>query len=91
MRIINIHAVFPARFRLMKDTVPVTWRPVSKDGAKLPPARTIPRAASQAMGVGETYDFEWTPKEQGEFNFRVTSIGRDPIDITQRVTVRKKR
>jgi FtsP/CotA-like multicopper oxidase with cupredoxin domain len=39
---------------------PVTWRPVAKDGAALPPSRCQPAAARQTIGVGETYDFEFS-------------------------------
>jgi FtsP/CotA-like multicopper oxidase with cupredoxin domain len=38
---------------------PVTWKPVAKDGAALPPNRCTPSAATQVIGVGETYDFEY--------------------------------
>jgi hypothetical protein len=37
----------------------VTWKPVAKDGAPLPPSRCTPSAAKQIIGVGETYDFEY--------------------------------
>jgi FtsP/CotA-like multicopper oxidase with cupredoxin domain len=36
---------------------PVTWRPVTKDGARLPPDRGEPVPAKQIIAVGETYDF----------------------------------
>ena len=38
---------------------PVTWRPVAKDGAALPPARCQPGPRARSIGVGETYDFEF--------------------------------
>jgi len=37
---------------------PVTWRPLTKDGAPLPPDRCVPGPARQTIAVGETYDFE---------------------------------
>jgi hypothetical protein len=37
----------------------VTWKPVMKDGAPLPPSRCTPSPAKQTIGVGETYDFEF--------------------------------
>ena len=38
-----------------------TWKPVAKDGARLPPEQRSPRPARQLISVGETYDFEITP------------------------------
>jgi hypothetical protein len=38
------------------------WRPLAKDGAMLPAAlRRSGSAAIDRMGVGEAYDFLWTP------------------------------
>jgi FtsP/CotA-like multicopper oxidase with cupredoxin domain len=36
----------------------VTWKPLTKDGAPLPPSRCVLGPASQTIAVGETYDFE---------------------------------
>ena len=36
----------------------MTWRPLTKDGAPLPPDRCVPGPARQTIAVGETYDFE---------------------------------
>ena len=38
---------------------PVTWRPVTKDGAPLPASQCTPKPARQTIAVGETYDFEY--------------------------------
>jgi FtsP/CotA-like multicopper oxidase with cupredoxin domain len=37
---------------------PVTWRPLLKDAAAVPPQLSEPKPASQMIAVGETYDFE---------------------------------
>ncbi len=37
---------------------PVTWRPLTKDGAPVPSERAQTSTARQIIGVGETYDFE---------------------------------
>jgi hypothetical protein len=37
---------------------PVSWTPVTKDGAPLPSSARAPRPATQTIAVGETYDFE---------------------------------
>ena len=39
---------------------PVTWRPLTKDGAPVPPSLSMLQPASQKIAVGETYDFEYT-------------------------------
>ena len=38
---------------------PVTWRPLTKDGAPVPPPLGGARPAVQTIAVGETYDFEY--------------------------------
>jgi FtsP/CotA-like multicopper oxidase with cupredoxin domain len=37
---------------------PVTWRPLTKDGAAVPAAEATPGPARTTIAVGETYDFE---------------------------------
>jgi FtsP/CotA-like multicopper oxidase with cupredoxin domain len=37
---------------------PVTWRPLTKDGAAVPAAEASPGPARVTIAVGETYDFE---------------------------------
>ncbi|MGZ8378823.1 MAG: multicopper oxidase domain-containing protein [Gemmatirosa sp.] len=57
------------------DTSLVVWRPLAKDGADLPPAFTRPRSAIGLVAVGETYDYEFTPRAPGvyrmDFEMRV--------------------
>ena len=43
----------------------VTWRPLAKDGAALPPERSLDKSAAQVIAVGETYDFEYEAPPQG--------------------------
>ena len=57
-RIVNIHPADPATVSLRRDSVGLTWRPLAKDGADLPPRLVTPRAATLVMGVGETADYE---------------------------------
>ena len=38
-----------------------------KDGSDLPRAQATERAARLFIDVGETYDFEFTPKRAGEY------------------------
>ena len=37
---------------------PVTWRPLTKDGAAVPASEAVPGPARVTIAVGETYDFE---------------------------------
>ena len=47
------------------DSTVVQWRPVAKDGADLPAVARTPRLAQQIVSMGETYDFEYTPRQRG--------------------------
>ena len=58
VRLINITTDDIFTVSLMTSEGPVTWRPLTKDGASLPPARCVSGAARQTIAVGETYDFE---------------------------------
>ena len=58
VRLINITTDDIFIVSLQSVDGPVTWRPLTKDGASLPPDRCVPVAARQTIAVGETYDFE---------------------------------
>ena len=59
VRLINITTDDIFTVSLMTSDGPVTWRPLTKDGASLPPVRCVPGPALQTIAVGETYDFEY--------------------------------
>lgn len=61
LRLINMMPAPRVHFELLGDSVVQDWRLVSKDGAAVPTALRTQRPASLFVGVGETYDFEWTP------------------------------
>lgn len=63
LRFINMHFADPVEVRLSADSEILSWRAVAKDGADLPPhaARVVP-AVHPSIGVGETYDFAFTPQ-----------------------------
>lgn len=48
-----------------RDTMVVRWIPVAKDAFAIPESRRTPREARQMVAVGETYDFEYTPRHPG--------------------------
>ena len=62
MRLANIHPAGAATVELTADSTTLAWRPRAKDGADLPAAaRMATPAQLRGFGVGETYDFSWTP------------------------------
>lgn len=74
IRLINIHTFRPSIIlRLARDSTPLAWRAVAKDGMDLPAERAVMGPAVQQMGNGETYDFEFTPREPGDFRITVSS------------------
>jgi FtsP/CotA-like multicopper oxidase with cupredoxin domain len=85
-RLINIHTNRPSMIlRLVRDSTPLTWRAVAKDGMDLPAERATTRPAVQQTSNGETYDFEFTPREPGEFRIAVTGIGGVLVAMPVRV------
>ncbi|MBA3295952.1 MAG: multicopper oxidase domain-containing protein [Acidobacteria bacterium] len=79
IRLINISPNSTGIVTLRNDAGPVQWRPVSKDGADLPPAQTQARPARQVISVGETYDFEYTPSVPGDLRLEVFRRGPQPV------------
>lgn len=61
LRFINIMPVVPATFELRSGAANGSWRAVAKDGAELPAVQRRMQPAKLVIGVGETYDMEWTP------------------------------
>jgi len=72
---------------LTADSLVVSWRPLAKDGADLPPEARVARSARQIIGMGETYDFEFTPTARGILRMEVRGggpgalLGRVPIRV----------
>jgi FtsP/CotA-like multicopper oxidase with cupredoxin domain len=59
LRIINITRDDIFVVSLSAADEPGRWRPLTKDGAPVPTAQSAERAATQAIAVGETYDFSF--------------------------------
>jgi FtsP/CotA-like multicopper oxidase with cupredoxin domain len=59
VRLINITPSDIFSVTLQTNEGPVTWHPLTKDGAPLPADRCQPGPAKQLIGAGETYDFEY--------------------------------
>jgi manganese oxidase len=68
----SVHETGPA-IMPFRDSLLQRWRSVAKDGADLPVTERVLRDARYAMGMGETYDFEFIPAERGNLRleFRV--------------------
>ena len=74
IRIVDVHTYRPSMIvRVLRDSTPVTWRALAKDGMDLPTDRATTRRAVQQMGNGETYDFELTLKEPGNLRLTVSA------------------
>lgn len=73
LRLINITESSAAiQASLMLNANVIRWRALAKDGAELPPHQSVVMEANrQPIAVGETMDFEFLPKEPGEYNFEV--------------------
>jgi len=90
LRLINMLLAPRVDVRLVADSVLQSWRLVSKDGATVPPALSAPRPARFFLGVGETYDFEWSPP-RGAFSLNMqvlvpTGQPQPPL-LTQKIIV----
>jgi hypothetical protein len=75
------------RWLLTRDSVPVKWSPLAKDGADLPPAMRAPVNSAVRLPPGETRDMLFTPTAAGEYKLRVTVDPALP-GWTQRVIVK---
>jgi hypothetical protein len=64
VRRINRLPTSAVTFELLASVL-TQWTPISKDGADLPESSRRLRAAQIRMGVGEAYDYLWTPGGAG--------------------------
>lgn len=86
LRLMNIGFAAPQIFTLFRDSTTIErWTPVAKDGAALSGPRAAPRAARVLIGVGETYDFTYTPEAPGVR--RIELATRDTVWLKTRVAV----
>ncbi len=77
LRIINITLDRPNIVAFLQKAGKLeSWNLIAKDGADLPPAQGGMRPAGQAISIGETYDFLYTPAAPGELSFEIeTAVG----------------
>jgi hypothetical protein len=65
-------------YTLWRDSTPVTWRALAKDGADLTPALAVSGPARTAVAVGETRDFTFTPADTGAYRLTAGLPGLPP-------------
>jgi FtsP/CotA-like multicopper oxidase with cupredoxin domain len=88
LRFINISPSGIAHVRLQAADSVQKWRLFAKDGATVPAHQAVVRPAILTLGPGETYDFEFTPKEAGDMELlaQLGQRGRPPGSV--KVTIR---
>jgi hypothetical protein len=72
---------------LTRDSLPVRWRPLAKDGQDLPPSRAVPGPARVALAAGEIVDMEFVPEQAGPYQLAAVWLGvpfwRQRIEVMQ--------
>jgi len=73
LRLINItEDGWAIEASLLLNKSPVIWKAFAKDGAELPANQSVHAEANrQRIAVGETMDFEFLPRQTGEYKFEV--------------------
>jgi FtsP/CotA-like multicopper oxidase with cupredoxin domain len=82
LRIVGITAISTISVRLFEGETLANWRPLAKDGADLPPARTSAMPAEVSVAPGETYDFVYDAAQLQRLRL-VAGIDRDGFIATQ--------
>jgi FtsP/CotA-like multicopper oxidase with cupredoxin domain len=75
LRFVNIAPAAVVRFRMLRDSVPVPWRPIAKDGFDLPESQRRLGVVPVRINVGETADVEFIAPDQGTFVLEARSAG----------------
>ena len=73
LRLINItEDGWVIEVSLVFNKSPMIWKILAKDGADLPTHQSVSMPANrQPLSVGETMDFEFLPRQPGEYKFEV--------------------
>jgi FtsP/CotA-like multicopper oxidase with cupredoxin domain len=72
LRFLHITSGADIEVAMRRGDVFARWRPVAKDGADLPPSLQVETDARFRTNTGETYDFEWTPRQVGDVTLSLT-------------------
>lgn len=89
LRLINITTARPGMYvELRRDSSLISWRQLARDGADLPEHRKMARRGLQPLTIGQTMDFELTPREAGDLRLLAIAnqgftLGTLPLRVTQ--------
>jgi hypothetical protein len=86
-RFVNIGPAQRVIFAVRRDSTILTWRPLAKDGADLPPRSAVVGPAHYGVAVGETFDAEFTPPGPGEYVLTMGPLAKQ-MGYTLRLIVR---
>ncbi len=75
LRFVSIGLANRPLFVLTRDSLPVRWRPLAKDGQDLPPSRAVPGPARVALAAGEIADMEFIPDQPGSYQLAAVFQG----------------
>ena len=73
MRFINIQPETSDTFERVRDSLPVVWRPMAKDGYELPSTQAIVGPSQRTLWPGETFDAEFAAAAMGTYHLRMIS------------------
>ena len=89
LRLISIDPDHRIVYSLRRDTTVLTWRPLARDGADLPPAQTAERRAWLMTGPGQTANFGVTPAAGDRLSLQIEApFAEVPWSITLPFLVR---
>ncbi len=81
IRLINLHNSRPGlNMKIVRESLPLMWRALAKDGMDVPPTRATMRPSVQLIANSETSDFEFTAPEAGDLRFDITS--NNPVGLS---------
>jgi FtsP/CotA-like multicopper oxidase with cupredoxin domain len=78
LRFINMGLAGMVTYTLWRDSTPVTWRALAKDGADLPASLATTMPAHTMVAVGETRDFTFAPTDTGSYRLTAGPVGLPP-------------
>ena len=86
LRLVNITAFDPTLevALTLRDSL-ISWKAIAKDGAMFPRQQMSTLLARQIVTVGETRDYEWRPKEKGDYTMRLTEEKVEYVKMILRV------
>jgi len=86
LRLVNITAFNPTLevALTLRDSL-IFWKAIAKDGAMFPVQQMSSLPARQIVTVGETRDYEWRPREKGDYTMRLREENIEFVKMILRV------